>query len=117
LITGAGLREEAVVADPDEPDLTVEVERVCTSWEGWSNWWSLHGPGFRPASRYRLGQPFELMMCVHELTDPRTAMDRRQRACWELQMNSGHDIPYESDWFVVRQRRAIDQWRIVIQRR
>jgi hypothetical protein len=116
LITGAGLREEVLLPDPDEPDLQVEVTRVCTSPQRWSNWWSVHGADFKLGSRYRLGKPFELKICVQELSDPQTPFDRRQRAFWELQVHSGHDIPYEPDWFVVRQRRAIQQWQAVMQR-
>jgi uncharacterized protein (TIGR02270 family) len=33
LITGAKLREEAAVPDPDAPDLKDEVVRVCTAWQ------------------------------------------------------------------------------------
>ena len=116
LITGAGLREQAVVIEVidllegEVLEDRKEVERVCTSPEIWSAWWDRNAGRFDPRRRWRGGQPLDLGACLAELADGKTCFRDRQRAAWELEIQSGHDVPFEPDWFVPRQRQALEQW-------
>jgi hypothetical protein len=122
MLTGAGLRETAVVVEQTDllggevAEERTEVERVATSPEAWLAWWGRHGSRFDPRRRWRRGKPFDPGQCVAELADGRSRFQDRQRAYWELEILSGQDVPFEPDWFVPRQDGAIEQWQAWWQR-
>ena len=116
LMTAAGLRETAVVVTIEEEfegefeEEESEVERKSTSWEDWYEWWRRHESRFKHHLRWRRGEPFDLGICVDELSVGTTPLHQRQRAYWELVLLSSHDIPFETDWFVTHQTESISRW-------
>jgi hypothetical protein len=118
LMTGAQLREVAVtterVSGTEEEDnqegISYEIERVSTSFQAWSSWWSDNRRRFDVNRRWRLGNEFNLGLCIAELRDGKSQYADRQRAYWELIIHSGQNIAFEPDWFVPHQYTAIEQW-------
>ena len=110
LISGLAERERARLVAVDDGDDEI-VDRATTSPEFWSSWWAGRGRQFRAAQRIRRGAAFSAEACVDELEDSGTAYADRMRAHLELVVAAGSDIPFEGDWFVPRQRRAIESWR------
>ncbi|MEW5802449.1 MAG: HEAT repeat domain-containing protein [bacterium] len=122
LITGAGLRETVTLVDPVDPDELLEgeeepsvptvqkLERVCTSYEEWAIWWQKNRSRFHPAIRWRYGKPFDFGLCIDEMASEKARYADRQRAYLEVTIRSGHDIPFEPDWFVGRQKEALHRW-------
>ena len=90
----------------------VEVERVNTSMDFWTNWWKTQRSQLPPNVRWRRGEPFSIGVCIEELADPKSTYRARQRAHLELSTRASADIPFEPDWFVQRQEASIDAWRL-----
>jgi uncharacterized protein (TIGR02270 family) len=119
LLTGAGLREETVVVEVleafegGEPEeVRHKVERISTSANQWSQWWDQKKRHFSSHHRWRRGKPFNLGACIEELRDGCGDYLDRQRAYWELVIQSRQDIPFEPDWFVPKQYDAIGKWQL-----
>lgn len=119
LLTGAGLREQAVAVEvleafeEGEPEeVRHKVERISTSANQWSQWWDQKKRHFSSRHRWRRGKPFNLGVCIEELRDGRSDYLDRQRAYWELVIQSRQDIPFEPDWFVPKQYDAIGKWQL-----
>jgi 3-oxoacyl-[acyl-carrier-protein] synthase I len=117
LLTGAQLREVAVITErvsateeDNQEGISYEVERVSTSFEAWSSWWSHNQQRFDARQRWRLGNEFNLGLCIAELRDGKSQYVDRQRAYWELVIHSGQNFAFEPDWFVPHQYTAIEQW-------
>lgn len=120
LITGAGLRETVVVEEKEveeayefegeEEPTVLEIEQVSTKSDAWDRWWYSHKSKFDPTRRWRRGKPFELGSCIAEMTDHTSLFVDRQRAGNEIIIRSGHYIVFEPDWFIHRQKLAIEQW-------
>ncbi|MBW2737391.1 MAG: HEAT repeat domain-containing protein [Deltaproteobacteria bacterium] len=123
LLTGAGLKETITVVEkidkdelfegeePPEPG-SEEVEHVCTSYDEWANWWNQNRSRFQSTIRWRYGKPFDFGLCIDEIGGENARFGDRQRAYLELVIRSGHDIPFEPDWFVAKQRESLHQWQI-----
>lgn len=117
LISGLRPRERASIEEPVEPGAgepevrTREIERVATSYEPWAKWWDGLRADIDPRTRLRRGKAFSPGLCVDELDDPRAALAARQRAYFELLVFARVAIPFEPDWFVARQEKAIGRWR------
>lgn len=121
LLTGAGLKETITVVEeidtdelfegeePPEPR-SEEIERVCTSHDEWVNWWNQNRSRFQSTIRWRYGKPFDFGLCIDEMGVENARFGDRQRAYLELLIRSGHDIPFEADWFVAKQRESLYQW-------
>jgi 3-oxoacyl-[acyl-carrier-protein] synthase-1 len=121
LMLQSGLRETAEVMEPGEVEegeqaTVITVERTSTSWSIWSEWWRSHGRQFDIGTRWRRGQPFELMACVNEIDDDASQYEQRERAFWELSMHASAEIPFEPDWFVAYQLQSIEAWRAWLER-
>lgn len=121
LLTGARLKETITVVEPiDQDELfegeeppeprSEEIERVCTSHDEWVNWWNQNRSRFQTTIRWRYGKPFNFGLCIDEMGAENARFGDRQRAYLELVIRSGHDIPFEPDWFVVKQEEALRQW-------
>jgi uncharacterized protein (TIGR02270 family) len=98
--------------DGQESTEDVEVERVNTSMDFWTNWWKTQRSQLPPNVRWRRGEPFSIGVCIEELADPKSTYRARQRAHLELSTRASADIPFEPDWFVQRQEASIDAWRL-----
>jgi len=122
MITGAGLTEKITIEEEDafadsydegeesDPPETFETEQVSTSFDDWSNWWDGNKGNFNISLRYRYGQPFTPGLCIEEINSEKSRFEDRKRAYLELVISTGHDIPFEPDWFVARQRQSIKEW-------
>ncbi len=116
LMTASGQRERAVLVEKTEllPGEFIEerreVERVATAADAWRDWWAQHGRKLDPVRRWRRGQPFDYGVVLAELKAPATRFHDRQRAYWELLIQSGQSFPFEPDWFVPRQQQALAEW-------
>lgn len=114
LITGAGLTEEHTeVEEWDDPDEgLIEIgettyERVSTSYDEWTSWWSGNYSRMPSGLRWRHGQVFETRLLIEEIADPRARFKRRQQAACELPARQPDSLPFEPDWFIGRQLAAI----------
>ena len=137
MITGAGLRERIQVPEeepeeikisdilgedaaspadekdePPAPPRMLDVDRPCTSHTIWNDWWQHNAARFDPNTRWRKGQPFNLSACIDEIANPDSRCHDRERAYMELVIRSGQAIGFEPDWFIPRQRQAIEAWRV-----
>jgi len=131
MISGANLKETAIIVEQEEPDLDVddiigqadankdkepgdsrevEVQRHCTDFQIWSNWWQNNKGRFDPNQRYRFGKPYTFFLVLEEIAKPDTAYADRQRAYYELVIRSGEYIAFEPDWFVDKQIEALKKW-------
>lgn len=120
LITGAGLRETVVVEEKEveeayefeseEEPTVLKIEQVSTNADAWDQWWHGHKSKFNPTIRWRRGKPFELASCIAEMGHHSSLFLDRERASQELIVRSGHYIAFEPDWFIHRQKQAIEQW-------
>ena len=116
LISGSRLRERIVAATPEPPagegseEPDAEIERVATSPAVWADWWHRSRSRMAPSVRWRRGAPFELGQCLADLADETATLANRERAHVELVTHSGNSIPFEPDWFVARQERALAAW-------
>jgi len=134
LITGAQLLEQITKIEEEEPDLDVEeiigadpnkdpddedeeeieppreieVIRACTDLERWNQWLRENGNRFTEGKRYRNGELYSLKSCIDEIENPESNYETRSRAYSELVIRSGHHIPFEPDWFVSKQLKAIE---------
>ncbi|MDH5181920.1 MAG: hypothetical protein OEY07_19830, partial [Gammaproteobacteria bacterium] len=129
LITGAGLQETVELPDeeieelePEEitgestaqadketqqtPARTIKVTRPSQSFELWTKWWQAHHKHFAPEVRWRHGRPFSPQSCLMELNDPQSPFELRQQAYRAMQL-LGCRTPFEPDWLVTRQLKAI----------
>ncbi len=79
--------------------------------DAWYGWWEANATHFLQHDRWRFGRPFHLDRCVQELATGTASLEHRRRAYLELRYHSGRQIPFEVDWFIDRQERAIGQWR------
>lgn len=120
-LTGAGLKEKITVIEEVDPDELIEgekppepkskeIERVCTSYDTWADWRRKKFSIFKPDIRLRYGKPFDLGMCIDEMRSENAGFYDRQRAYLELFFRSGHDIPFEPDWWVDKQKESISRW-------
>lgn len=115
LITGAGIREELPGAGEipeEESSQTVELQkpRPSTKKTEWELWWNTNGSRFASHVRWRKGEPFHFGLLIDELAGEGSTYLGRLHAYLELVIRSGHDIPFEPDWFVAKQKHAISCW-------
>ena len=131
MITGANLKETAIIVEQEEPDLDVdevigqaeenkeerqgdsrevEIQQHCTDYQIWLNWWQNNKGRFDPNQRYRFGKPYSFFLVLEEIAKPDTVYNDRQRAYYELVIRSGEHIPFEPDWFVDKQIEALKKW-------
>ncbi|MCI0640693.1 MAG: hypothetical protein L0Y72_04450 [Gemmataceae bacterium] len=125
LITGAKLYEDVLVPDPIDEDELFEsererlkkgqplpgrtatpVHRLSQHPEHWQKWWSDHRSRFRRI-RYRSGKPFSPACLVENLESEESPASIRRLAYEELVIRYGLDVPFESEYFVVKQRTAL----------
>ena len=76
----------------------------------WADWWMHHRARFNARLRYRRGRQFDLDGCIDEMADPESKLATRELAYFELAVMSSTAMAYEPEWFVARQRAAIDAW-------
>ncbi|MCA8952463.1 MAG: hypothetical protein KDE27_23330, partial [Planctomycetes bacterium] len=100
-ITGADLREEADVADPDDPEAAVRVERISQDPAVWTRWWQDHGERMAASHRHRFGLRYGATAIAAEL-EARGRLSERNRACFELELALDKPV-LAADWFVARQ--------------
>jgi len=118
LITGAGLTEEHTHVEewigPDESEIEKDettLTRVSTSPDVWSAWLSENSENFTRGQRWRNGKSFAESLLVDEIADPKSHYGRRQYAYLELVVRGTCDEPFEADWFISSQKKAIAQIR------
>ncbi|MEM1043025.1 MAG: hypothetical protein AAGI91_10385 [Bacteroidota bacterium] len=92
---------------PDGEPYGETVERLAQDPALWRAWWSESGGRFEPGTRYRLGEPCTPLSLVRTLQAERMPRWLRQLAHEELVVRYGIDVPFESDWLVTEQQRAI----------
>jgi len=119
IITGAGLRETAVETEVLEgfeegetEEIKHEIERISTSKESWSRWWYQNRSKFNETKRWRSGKLFDFGVCIEEIEKCSSSYFDRQRAYWELIIQSNHDIPYQPDWCVPNQLDSVNKWKL-----
>jgi hypothetical protein len=117
LLTGASLRETVLIRGPDTGEgeeevagSNVEVERASTNHLTWTNWWQHNGTQFTYDVRWRKGVPLTFGILIETMLDRKSLYQDRYQAYLELTIRSGHDIPFEPDWFVAKQKKALSLW-------
>lgn len=117
ILTGAGLWEKVkVVEEIDFGDGDVEKsekEVLCPSISPsvWNGWWKENQKRFDANLRWRLGKPFDFGLLIDELENPQSRFPRRQQAYLELVIRSGQNFPFEPDWLVMDQKKALGERR------
>ncbi|QRK12464.1 hypothetical protein JQX13_22030 [Archangium violaceum] len=113
LLTGADLTQRRVLTEPmndDEPP-EQELEEPSTNASEWRRWWQTHRERFVGSKRFRRGQPHAPIVCIEELSNPRSPYTCRAQAALELEVRIQHPIGFEPDWPVRRQHQALARWR------
>ena len=131
LITGAGLREVALVAEPVDEELMTDaeladyrkagtvprrldgepfgerVERLSQDQPSWSRWLDEHRAAFTGGLRHRLGRLCTPTVMLQSLADSDAAAVGRDGLADELRTRHGLALPWHADWPVDRQRGAL----------
>jgi uncharacterized protein (TIGR02270 family) len=132
LITGAGLREDAFIAEVVQEDelfederriyretgeaprrsdgrpFGVAVERTSQNPDDWQNWLDEHKARFDATTRYRLGKPFSLATLIETLVNPTCGRQVRTLAAEELVIRYGIDHAFEAEMRVQEQKKQIN---------
>lgn len=133
LITGAEIYEEAFIPEEvDEDELFEEeledfkkgkvptrldgerfgttITRLSQKPEDWQKWWKENKKRFTPNIRYRNGKPYSPACLLENLESENSPCKIRQLAYEELVIRYGIDFPFETDMFVVDQKKAIAKY-------
>ena len=130
LITGAEIYEDVFIPDeihedelsaeelekfhrgqpPARPDGTpygINITRLSRKPDDWRRWWSSNGSQFKEGIRYRNGKPFTPACLLENIEHEKSHFKIRQLACQELASRYGVIQTFETNMFVIQQRRII----------
>jgi hypothetical protein len=100
-------KQGQVPTRPDGKPFGTTITRLSQKPEEWRNWWSKNRSRFTPNIRYRNGKPYSPACLLENLESEKSPRKIRQLAYEELVIRYGIDFPFETDMFVVQQKKAI----------
>ncbi len=83
------------------------LQRLTTDEARWQAWLNANSGRFDTRSRHRYGLPVSASILLARLLDDATPRGLRQMALDELVVRFGCPLPFDLDWHVARQRRAL----------
>lgn len=133
LITGAELYEEAFIPEvidedelfeeeledfkkgkvptrPDGKPFVTTITRLSQKPEDWQQWWTENKKWFTPNVRYRNGKPYSPACLLENLESEKSPNKVRKLAYEELVIRYDIDFPFETDMFVIEQKKAIAKY-------
>lgn len=99
---------ESLYPEEEQPGET--ITRISQQPGRWSAWWNENKAKFKPGIRYRNGKPFSLRCLLENLESESVPRFIRQLAYEELVIRYHIDFPFETDMFVVQQKKSIRQF-------
>lgn len=103
-------KQGQVPTRPDGKPFGITITRISQNPEEWQNWWSKNRSQFKPDIRYRNGKPYSPACLLENLESEKSPRRIRQLAYEELVIRYGVDFPFETDMFVVQQKKAIAKY-------
>ncbi|MBN1931342.1 MAG: HEAT repeat domain-containing protein [Desulfobacterales bacterium] len=100
---------ESLYLPGEEPGIT--ITRISQKPEDWQKWWAENKSRFNPKIRYRNGKPYSPACLLENLESEKSPNKVRWLAYEELVIRYGIDFPFETDMFVVEQKKAIAQYK------
>jgi uncharacterized protein (TIGR02270 family) len=88
----------------------ITITRLSQKPDDWNQWWSKNKSRFKPNIRYRNGKPYSPACLLDNLESEKSPRKIRQLAYEELVIRYSVDFYFETDMWVVQQKRTIAKY-------